>query len=75
MNLQRIFNRAVLLGFVLSLSLVFLLYFFTINKSLERELNNELTHAANLQALSVDFTFRTFETDIEALGSRTMIRK
>ncbi len=75
MKLQRLFNRAVLLGFSLSLGLVFLLYFFTINRSLERELKNQLIHAANLQALSVDFTFRTFETDIEALGSRTMIRK
>lgn len=75
MNLQRLFNKAVFRSFGLSLIIVFLVYYFAVNRSLERELKKELVNAANLHALSIDFTLRTYETDMKALGSRTMIRK
>lgn len=75
MNLQRHFNRAILFSFASSLLLVLIMYYFPISMSNKREMKEQVKNAAELQALSVDFTFRTFVTDIKALGSRTIIRK
>ncbi len=75
MNLQRNFSKAALLSFILSLLIVFLLYSFTVNRTIEREYKAQLSNAMNLHALSVDFTIQSFVTDIQSLGSRTIIRK
>lgn len=75
MKIQRHFYKAVLLAFVLSLTLVFITYYTIINRSVEREMEAQINHAVSLLALSTDFTLQTFVTDMRSLASRSAIRQ
>lgn len=75
MNLQRYFNKAVVLSFGLSLVMVFMMYFLIVNRTQKREAKARLYNSTHLHALSVDFSLRTFVSEIQAMGSRTVIRR